>query len=226
MLRGARAQRHRAAPDGLLEHPERAAAARRGGRPRGVPRRHRRQRPQRGAGQRAGRDPLLHPLRRLPLRLPRLPADRRPRLRQRLLRAGRLGALPGPRRHPRLPRSAARQHAVRRVQGSLPGPHRHPADAAAAARARASRPANRRSGCRSASRCSAGSAPGRGCSVWPAGSAARAGRHGRDGRLDPRAARSTSRAGRASRDFPAPADESFQERWATARTIATGRSGS
>ena len=92
MLEVLGAQRHRPAPDGLHEHPQRPAAARRGGRPRGVPRRPPRQRPQRGAGQRAGRDPLLHPLRRLPQRLPGLPADRRPRLRQRLLRPGRSGA--------------------------------------------------------------------------------------------------------------------------------------
>ena len=40
-------------------------------------------------GERAGRDPLLHPLRRLSVRLPGLSADRRARVRQRLFGAGR-----------------------------------------------------------------------------------------------------------------------------------------
>ena len=85
-------------------------------------------------GLRARRDPLLHPLRRVPQQLPRVSADGRARLRQHLSRPGWRGADacaagPAP-----VARPAAGQQPVRRVQRGLPGPHRHPAHAARASR--------------------------------------------------------------------------------------------
>ena len=76
-----------------------ARAARRKRRPGRIPPRPDRQRPNRNPRQRIPRNAALHPLRRLPERLPDLSQDRRPRLRQRLPRPDRRpdhAALPGP----------------------------------------------------------------------------------------------------------------------------------
>ena len=59
-------------------------AARRGRRPRGAPRRAARRRPLRAARDRLRGGAALHPLRGLPVRVPGLPPDRRPRVRERL----------------------------------------------------------------------------------------------------------------------------------------------
>ena len=69
------------------------------------------------------RDPVVHPLRRLPRRLPGLPQDRRPRLRRGLQRADRRRAQPAARRPRVPPRPALRQQPVRRLHRGLLGAH-------------------------------------------------------------------------------------------------------
>ena len=100
LLTAARAQRHGPAPDELHAARHRAAARGGGGRPRGAPRRVPRERAAQPDGHEVRGDARLHPLRRLPERLPGLPQDGRRGLRARLL---------GP--DGRRARAAARRHA-------------------------------------------------------------------------------------------------------------------
>ena len=102
----------------------------------------------RDPGRRLPRDPALHPLRRLPQRLPGLPPGERPRLPRRLLRPGRrrADAAAGGRRIPRARRPAARLQPLRRLQRGLSGRHPDSRSAAAPARSRQARrrPSGRR----------------------------------------------------------------------------------
>ena len=77
-------------------------------------------------GFRGSRDPLLHPLRRLSQRLPRLPACRRARLRLGVPGPDRQGAHPFAVRARGVARSAGDVIAVRSMPGGVPGAHRHP----------------------------------------------------------------------------------------------------
>ena len=84
----------------------------------------------RHAADRARGDPLLHPLRRLPERVPGVPGDRRPRLRHRLSGPGGRVFTPGAFGRQRVGRPAAGEQPVRRLPRGVPGAHRHPAHAA------------------------------------------------------------------------------------------------
>ena len=78
----ARAQRHRAEADRLHDAAHRAAPRGRAGRAGGAARRDPRQRPLEAAARPLPRDARVHPLRRLPERLPGLPQDGRRRVRR------------------------------------------------------------------------------------------------------------------------------------------------
>ena len=87
------------------------------------------------------RHPPLHPLRRLPERLPGLPAGERPRLPERLPRPGRRRALPASRREELRREGGPAQglEPVRGLPGGLPGQHPDPRPAPAPARPREAR---------------------------------------------------------------------------------------
>ncbi len=118
----ARHRRHRPAADLLQLAVLRPAQRRRAGRPGGVPPRPARQPPHAPARRpRAARRAALHPLRRLPERLPDLQEHRRAQLRHHLPGADRLGHHPAPARPAGLEAPLARLVAVRRVHRHLPG---------------------------------------------------------------------------------------------------------
>ena len=123
--------RHRPAHHLLCQHGHRPPPRRRRGWPGAVPLGHRGQRPQPPAG-RPGppRIPLLHPLRRLPQRLPHLPARGRPRLRMGLSRPHRRHRNPGTRGPDPGQRPAPRLHPLRRLPRRLPRANQHPPYAA------------------------------------------------------------------------------------------------
>jgi hypothetical protein len=127
MLKAADPQRDRG-PDHDLQQPvRRPPRPRREGRAGGVPPRAGRQRPDEDPGQRGvPRDAPVHPVRGVPERLPDLPQDRRPRVRQRVPRADRRAdhaadAGPGQPQGP-----AAGQLVVRGVLRGVPGQDQHP----------------------------------------------------------------------------------------------------
>ena len=129
--RASRPRRAPAAPDverdgsaalELRADDHRAAPCRRGRRSVGAARRDPRQQPARAARHRVRRHARVHPVRRVPERLPRVPPRRRARVRQRLLRTDGQGAHPAAERRRGGPRPPVRVDAVRRVHRSVPGP--------------------------------------------------------------------------------------------------------
>ena len=93
-----------------------------------------RQRPQQACRIGSRRDPVLHPLRRVPQQVPRVSTVGRARLRQHLSRSGRRGADAGAAGPASVARFATGQQPLRRLPRGLSGPHRHPAHAARASR--------------------------------------------------------------------------------------------
>ena len=180
---------------------------RRARRARRAARRDPRQRAQRAAGRRVPRDARLHPLRSVPERVPRLPADRRARLRLGLPGADGRGAHAVAGGRPaRGGRAGRRVHPVRRLHGRLPRADPAPGPAAVPAppqgRGRRARRAGGLEGL--------GRRPGRtpGATTPPPGPPRGAG-----GR---RTWPATSRCGRAwaaGRTVPRPAGERFRDRW-------------
>ena len=121
----ARDRRDRAVAHLLQHDVRRPASAGRMRRPGGIPRRAARQRPHRTAGGcRATRRAALHPLRRLPERLPDLPQHRRAHLRHHLFRPDRLRHHAAPARVAGVETSLVRLLAVRRLHGDVPGEDR------------------------------------------------------------------------------------------------------
>ena len=109
----------------------RPAPARRNRRPGAIPCRPARQPPHRIARRRrAARRAPLHPLRRVPQRLPDLQERRRPFLRHDLPGPDRLGHHAAPARPARLEASLLRLVALRRVHRDVPRRHRHPPSSA------------------------------------------------------------------------------------------------
>ena len=118
-------QRYGSAAVELHEHHHRSSAARRRRWARRGARRHHGQRPQRAARQRVRRDAELHPLRCVPQRVPRVPADRWSRVRVGLLGPDGCGAHAPARREgaPRGVGGGQRVDAVRGLHGRLPREH-------------------------------------------------------------------------------------------------------
>ena len=140
---------HRPAADELHASRHRPAPGGRGGRAGGAPRRLPRERPPQPAGHEVRGDARLHPLRRLPQRLPRLPQDGRRGLRARLLGADGRRARPAARR----PRATRRRFRTRRRSAA---PARRPARS----RSRST------SCCSSCAATSSSSTSRRGASAW------------------------------------------------------------
>ena len=126
----ARAQRDGSESERLHDTADWSATPRRRGRARGAARRNRRQRPLQPARDALQGNARVHPLRRLPERLPRLPEDRRRRLRPCLLGADGRRAPAAPRGTRPGSLTSARVLALRSMHRRLPG--QDPAPRAAA----------------------------------------------------------------------------------------------